>query len=114
MHKNNYKKISHIVVEKLSCISFEVEKNSQFIFDEITYKRFSINQTAYKICLLFDGKRSLREITELVADDYDVGTSVVEADIVQFFNFLNMNRLILYKPSIKYYFYKLYKTIAHI
>jgi hypothetical protein len=45
---------------------------------------YTLNDVGERIWGLMDGKKSLREIVDLIADEYDVGPAEAQADLIQF------------------------------
>lgn len=109
------RKDMNIIIEELSHIEFEShEEDTYTLWDKIRDGKYKINKTAYEICLEIDGIKSLKEITEVIANSYEIDYKHIVDDVYELYSFLKKNKLIICKNTIAYRFYKLYNRLAFI
>lgn len=57
-------------------------------------KCFELNDVGIFICKHLDGKNTLEEIVNLLAEEYDCSREVLEKDVLEFVEFLNENNFL--------------------
>lgn len=95
-------KCEDYIIEQLSCINFINKGEVIILEDSLNNKNFVINDFAYELFCMFDGKKSLRKIAALVESTYDVPYEVAIYDIETLYLFLKKNSLILRKKTFEY------------
>jgi hypothetical protein len=64
-----------------------------FVFNPSTGDSFTLNNTGKEVLMLIKEGKNINEITDLMADKYDVDRNVLERYLSDFMNDLNINNL---------------------
>lgn len=97
-----YDKYGTLVVDEMSCVKFDIDKNNILLIDLMENKQYEINQLAKEICLSFDGEKSINDIAIKLSKQYATNIEELKDDVVKMYQFLKDNKLILVKKTFKY------------
>jgi len=101
-----------IIIEELSHIDLQVDDDNYVLWDRLNDQKFKINKTTYEICLVIDGKRTLEEITLIIAEKYNITFDEAMEDVYNLVIFLKENKLILCNGTVKYKLIKFYNKLV--
>jgi hypothetical protein len=85
------------VPRRLSIVRFRNQNGTIFVYrDE---EGWELSEVAGRIWRLCDGRRSVREIADSVAEQFEVEAEVALADTIEFLDDLHHDRLIEWAPA---------------
>lgn len=103
-----------IIIEELSHIELQVNNDEYVLWDMLNDQKYKINKTAYEICLAIDGKSTLKDITSIIADKYNIAFDEAKIDVYNLIVFLNKRKLILCVGTVKYRLIKVYNKLIFV
>lgn len=104
-----------IIPEKLSAISLISQDADKYILtDLLRRKAFYLNKVAYSICTKINGNNTLEDIGRQISEEYKIPPEEAIKDVVEFYNFLKKEKLILIKNGFYYRYIKFYYRLLRI
>jgi len=104
-----------LIPEKFSYIIIIPLGNGEYLLeDQLRKKQFRINKTAYDICVKIDGINTLGDISSQICREYNIPIEQAQNDVINLYNFLKKNKLVLTKNNFLYKYIKFYYFITGI
>lgn len=90
------------VVEELSGIEISKHGEQYLFHDQISEKFLNINAVGKEICDRVDGKKSISNIAEEIAEEYEWPIDEIKKDVLNFILDLYRRKMILVKGTLRY------------
>ncbi len=99
------------VVEKPSFVEMKLMEDNIILYDYLLEQRFVLSSIAYEMFLEFDGIKSIRDISIIIAQRYEEAPENIVQDLIDLVISLARVNIILVKGTFKYKMIKAYYKI---